>query len=50
MNIILEILNALANLTSIWSFAFEATDRWREYRHQRMTKDIKKGTGGNQPL
>lgn len=50
MNIFLEILNALANTASIWSLLLELYDRWREYRHQRMTKGGKEGADGNRPL
>lgn len=44
MNVILEILNVLANLATIFEFILE---RWQEYRHQRMTKGEKEKTGGN---
>lgn len=44
MNIVLEILNGLAALATIAEFLL---DRWRDYRHQRMTKGDKKRTGGN---
>lgn len=47
MNIVLEILNALANMAGIWSLLLELYDRWRDHRHQRMTKGEKEGTGGN---
>lgn len=50
MNIFLEILSALANTASIWSLLLELYDRWREYRHQRMTKGGKEGADGNRPL
>lgn len=35
MNIVLEILAAIANLATIAQFMLE---RWREHRHQRMTR------------
>lgn len=44
MNLVLEILNALASLATIFEFLLE---RWREHRHQRMTKGEKGKTGGN---
>lgn len=44
MNLFLEVLNALASLATIAEFAL---DRWREYRHRRMTKGEKEKTGGN---
>lgn len=44
MNVVLEILNALANLATVFEFALE---RWREHRHQRMTRGEKEKTGGN---
>lgn len=49
MNMFLEILSALANAASIWLLLFELLDRWREYRHQRMTEGEKE-TGGNRSL
>lgn len=33
MNLFLEILNALANVTGIWSLLLELYDRWREHKH-----------------
>lgn len=47
MNMFLEILSALANMAGIWSLLFELHDRWRDYRHQRMTEGEKEKTGGN---
>lgn len=44
MNVILEVLNALASMATIAEFLL---DRWREYRHQRMTEGEKEKTGGN---
>lgn len=50
MNVVLEILNALAALASIWSLLLELYDRWREHRHQRMTEGDAEETGGNRSL
>lgn len=46
MNVVLEILNALACVASVWSLLLELHDRWREYRHQRMTRGDMEETGG----
>lgn len=44
MNLILEVLNAVAAIATIAGFILE---RWEKYKRQRMTKgDIEK-TGGN---
>lgn len=48
MNVVLEILSALASLTGIWSLLLELYDRWREHRHdKRMTEEEKEKTGGH---
>ena len=47
MNVVLEILSALASLAGIWSLLLELYDRWREHRHdKRMTEEEKEKTGG----
>lgn len=50
MNVVLEVLNALANMAGIWSLLLELLDRWQENRHQRMTRGDKEGTDGNRSL
>lgn len=47
MNVVLEILSALADMAGIWSLLLELFDRWREHRHQRMTEGEKEKTGGH---
>lgn len=47
MNVVLEILSALANMAGIWSLLLELLDRWREHRHRRMTEGEKEKTGGH---
>lgn len=44
MNLFFEILNALASLATILEFLLE---RWRDYRHRRMTEGENEKTGGN---
>ena len=46
----IEILTALASLASICLLLLELYDRWRKYKHQRMTKGEKEKTGGNRSL
>ena len=50
MNVVLEILNALACVAGVWSLLLELYDRWREYRHQRMTRGDMEETGGHRSL
>lgn len=44
MNIVLEILNAFAAVAAIAEFLLEV---FKEYKHQRMEREIKIKTGGN---
>lgn len=46
MNIVLEILNAVAVLANVAGFMLEV---WKEYKQRRMTRGEKERAGGNRP-